>query len=363
MNARIAGVLVVLLIALGGGALLVRQQQSSQKPAAAGTLGQPLLKGLQASQVASIVIRQPRDALTIAKKDEHWTIPERGGFPADFDKVRDFVVKAISLKIGQSEPIGEQDRARLLLDAGGTAIEFLGADGKPLARLTAGRKYFKSEPENPAKANGDGRYVALPGDEKRVVVVSDPLAQASTRSADWISKAGFAAEKVKTMEVRYHDGANGAATGSSWRIERSGDNADWKLAGARGGEKLDISKANAASYSLSLIELADVAPADAKPEETGLDKPTVVTAATLDGLSYTLKLGKLSGDNYYASVAIAGEPKPEGKDAEERLKKINARLPREKALAGYTLLIPKAKLEDVVKQRSDLLAKKEERKK
>jgi hypothetical protein len=356
VNARIAGVLVILLIALGGGALLVRQQEGSQKPADAGTLGQPLLKGLQASQVASIVIRQPKDAITIAKKDERWTIAERGGFPADLDKVRDFVVKAIALKIGQSEPIGEKDRARLLLDAGGTAVEFLGADGKPLARLTAGRKYFKTEPENPEKANGDGRYVALPGDEKRVVVVSDPLAQASTRTADWISKAGFAAEKVKTMEVR-------AADGSRWKIERSGDNADWKLAGARGDEKLEISKANAASYSLSLIELADVAAADLKPEETGLDKPMVVTAATLDGLTYTLKLGQLSGDNYYATVAIAGEPKPEGKDAEERLKKINERLPREKALAGVTLLIPKSKLEDIVKKRAELLAKKEEKRK
>jgi len=360
MNARIAGVLVVLLIALGGGALLVREQQSAPRSGGTDTLGQPLLKGLQASQVAAIAIRQPKGTITIARKDERWTITERGGFPADLDKVREFVVKAIALKVGQIEPVGEKDRARLLLDAGGTAIEFQGADGKALARLTAGRKYFKTEPENPDKANGDGRYVALPGDEKRVVVVADPLAQASVSSADWISKTGFAAEKVKVMEVR---AADGAVTGSSWRIERPGDNADWKLAGARGDEKLDISKANAASYSLSLIELADVAPADAKPEETGLDKPTVVTAATFDGLTYTLKLGKLSGENYYASVVIAGDPAPQGKDAEERLKKFNERLPRERSLAAYTLLVPKSKLEDIVKQRAGLLEKKETRKK
>jgi hypothetical protein len=356
MNARIAAVLVVLLIALGGGALLVREQQSSPASSGAGTLGQPLLKDLQAAQVSAIVIREPKGAITIAKKDERWTVAERGGFPADLGKVRDFVVKAIGLKVGQMEPVGEKDRARLLLDAGGTAVEFLGADGKPLARLTAGRKYFKTEPENPDKAIGDGRYVALPGDEKHVVVVADPLTQASIRSADWISRSGIAAEKVKTLEVR-------AADGASWRIERSGDNADWKLAGARSDEKLDASKANSASYSLSLIELADVAPADARPEETGLDKPTVVTATTLDGLSYTLKIGKLSGDNYYAAVAVVGDPKPEGKDAEERLKKINERLPREKALAGFTLLIPKSKLEDVVRKRTELLAQKEAKKK
>jgi Domain of unknown function (DUF4340) len=359
MNARILGVLLLLLVVLGGGALLVREQADSQKPAASATLGQPLLKGLQAWQVAAIAIRQPKGAITIAKKDERWVIAERGGFPADFDKVRDFVLKAISLKIGQSEPIVGKDRARLLLDASGTAIEFLGADGKPLARLTAGKKYFKAEPENPERSPGDGRYVALPGDEKQVFVVSDPLTQASTRTADWISKAGFEVEKVKTLEVQYHDGAAGAA----WKIERAGDNADWKLAGIRGGEKLEITKANAAGYTFARLELADVAPKDAKPEDTGLAKPVVVTATTFDGLSYTLKLGKLEGDNTYATLAIAGEPRPEGKDAEERLKKINQRLPRERALGDYTLLIPKSRLEDIVKKRAELLAKKEEKKK
>jgi hypothetical protein len=356
MNARIAAALLVLLAALGGGALLVREQADSQKPPEAATLGQPLLKGLQASQVAAIVIRQPKGAITIARKDERWTIAERDGFPADYDKVRSFVLQALSLKVGQSEPIGDKDRARLLLDAGGTAIEFLGADGKPLARLTAGRKYFKAEPENPEKAIGDGRYVALAGDEKRVYVISDPLAQASTQTADWISKAGFEVEKVKTLELR-------AADGDGWKIERSGDNADWKLAGIRAGEKLEITKANAAGYTFGRLELADVAPKDAKPEVTGLAKPTVVTATTFDGLSYTLKLGRMEGDSYYATLAIGGVPRPGGKDAGERLKKINERLPREKALGGYTLLIPKSKLEDIVKKRSELLAKKEEKKK
>lgn len=356
MNARIALVLLVLLAAIGGGALLVRQQSGSQKPADAASIGQPLLKDLQAANVASIAIRQPKDAITLVRKDDRWTIAERDGFPADFDKVREFVLKALALKVGQSEPIGEKDRARLNLDATGTAIDFLGADGKPLARLVAGRKYFKVEPENPDKALGDGRYVALPGDEKRVIVVSDPLSQASTKTADWVSKAGIGAEKVKSLEVR-------EPAGAAWKIERSGDNADWKLAGARAGEKLEITKANAAGYTFGQISIADVAPKDAKPEQTGLDKPTVVTVTTLDGLTYTLSVGKFEGENYYATVAVAGDPKPEGKDAEARLKAMAPRVAREKALAGFTLLIPKAKLEDILRKRADLLEKKEAKKK
>lgn len=351
MNARVVAVLVVLLVMLGGGAILVRSQQGAQKPPATGTLGQPLLKGLKAADVAAVSIREPKGSITLTRREDRWSIAERAEFTADLEKVKEFVVKAIELKIGQVEPIGEADRARLLLDASGTAVEFRGTDGKALARMIVGKKYFKSEPANPERALGDGRFVMLAGNDKQVFIVSDALVQASTRSADWIARAGFQAEKVKSLEVTLPDGG-------AWRIERSGDNADWKLDGLKAGEKLEITKANAASYSLSSIDLADVLAKDARPESTGLDKPTVVVAQTFDGLTYTLRIGKLSGDNYHAALAIEGTAKPEGKDAEERLKKINERLPREKALAGHVLMIPKSKFEDVLKQRAELLERK-----
>ena len=353
MNARVLGVLVVLLVVLGGGALLIRGQQGGQQPAVSATLGQPLLKGLQAADVASISIRAPDSTLTLQRKDDRWTIAERGDFTADLEKVRAFVLKAIELKVGQAEPIGEKDRARLNLDASGTLVEFKSADGKLLAAMTLGKKYFKSEPASPEKALGDGRFVMLPGDDKRVIIVSDPLAQAATTTAEWVAKSGIQAELVKSLELKFADGG-------AWRIERDGDNAEWKLDGLQAGEKLEITRANSASYSLSIIDIVDVLPKDAGPGVTGLDKPTTAVAHTFDGLTYTLRIGKLAGDNYHVTVAIAGEPKPEGKDADERAKKLAEKLPREKALEGYVLLVPKSKLEDVLRKRPELLEQPEE---
>jgi len=356
MKARVAALLVALLVLIGGGALLYQQQSQSQKPAGTATLGKPLLKGLQAADIAAISIREPNAAITLERKDSGWAIAERTGFPADLDKVRDFVLKAIELKIGQAEPIGTADRARLKLEDSATRVEFRGADGKALVRLLVGRKYFKTEPEHPDKAPGDGRFVLLPGDEKTVYVVSDPLAQASAKSADWIARTGFAADKVKTLEVA-------PASGEGWKIERAADNTDWKLAGAKADEKLEITKANAAAYALASVDLADVAAKDAKAEQTQFASPTVVTATTFDGLVYTLRVGALEGENYYATVALAGEPKPEGNDAEQRAKRFAERMPRERSLAGHTLLIAKSRLEDTLKARADLLARKEEAKK
>lgn len=354
MNARLAAILIVLLAVLGGGALLYHQQGRSQRPADSAALGQPLLKGLKAAQVSAIQIREPKATLTLERKDERWVVVERAGFPADLDKVRDFVIKAIELKIGQFEAIGEKDRARLNLDASGALVDFNDAQGKPLARFIAGRKYFKREPENADKATGDGRFVLLPDDLGHVIVVSNPLTQATARSAEWISRSGLAVDQVKSLEVR-------PAEGNGWKIEREGDNAEWKLDGAKPPEKLEITRANAAAYSLASLDLADVAPRDA--QDTGLDTPALLTAATFDGLSYTIRIGKLVGEQHYVAISVAGEPKAEGKDAEARNRKLAERLAREKALAGHVLLVAKSRLDDVLRPRAELLARSVENKK
>ncbi len=350
MNARLALIFVVLLVVLGGGALVYYQQEKAQRPQNVGTLGRSLFKDLKAADIAAIRIVEPHSALTVQRKDERWVLAERDGFPADVAKVREFVLQVLALKVGQSEAIGDKDRARLNLDASGTQVEFAAADGKALGKLVVGKKYFKREVDNPARARADGRFVALPAEAGTAYLVSDPLVQASAKSADWIDRASFQVEKVKTLELRFPDGGG-------WRIERDADNSDWRLAGAKPGEKLDTSRANAASYSLSLLELADVAPKDAK--DTGLDDPVAINATTLDGLAYSIKVGKLAQDNYYVSFSSSGTPAKNDKDA-ERLKKLEERLPREKLLAQYVLLIPKSKLEDTLKKRGELLEKKED---
>jgi len=128
----------------------------------------------------------------------------------------------------------------------------------------------------------------------------------------------------------------------------TGADAEWKLAGTKPGEKLDVSRANAASYSLQLLELADVAAKDAPG--TGLDKAVAVDATTLEGASYAIKVGKLAGDNYYVTFSASGI-KPDAKDAE-----------RAKLQSQHVLLIPKSKLEDTLRKRSDLLQKNEDKK-
>ncbi len=355
MNARIAAVLVVLLAVMGGGALLYYQQGQSQRPAKAAALGRTLLAGLKAAEVRAIHIREPKAALTVELKDERWVIAERAAYPADLTRVREFLLAAIELKIGQTEPIAEADRVRLALDSGGTLVEFRDAQGKALASFIAGKKYFKREPQNPERAIGDGRFVLLPGDPGNAIIVSTPLSQATAKTSEWISHAGLAVDRLNTLEYR-------PFAGEGWKIERPAETAPWKLAGLKPQEKLEITKANSAAYALTMLEVSDVAPKEARPEDLGLDRADLVTASTFDGLSYTIKVGRLSGEQHAISVSVAGEPKVEGKDAEERSRKLAERLARERSLEGYVLLVARSRLEDVLKKRADLLARPEEKK-
>ncbi len=369
MNKAFVAVLGIILVVMGGSALLVFQEKKSARPAQTAQLGQPLLKGLKANEIASISVREPKQALTLEKKNDRWIIAEKNGFPADLDRVTDLVVKAIELKTGQVEPIGEKDRVRLILaekgEGAATTLTFKAADGKVLAELLIGKKYFKKDPEADAsKAPGDGRFVMLPADPARVYTVADPLRLATAASSDWVSKEGFAIERVKSLEVRPAEGGEG------YRIERVSDGIDWKLERAAAGQKLDVSRANAASYSLNKVEIEDLAAADAV---TGLDKPTTIVATTLDGLTYTLLVGRTDKDMTFVKVEVEGTPKrefspPKDEKAEdkakrektfgEEMKRLEERVARERALKDYVLVVSSMKLADTLRKRDELLEQK-----
>src|SRR5258705_10015472 len=84
LNARVAAVLLVLLVVLGGTALVYQREDRQRRPSNAASLGQVLFKDLKAADIASIRIAEAKNVLTLERKDERWTLAERGGFPADF---------------------------------------------------------------------------------------------------------------------------------------------------------------------------------------------------------------------------------------------------------------------------------------
>jgi Domain of unknown function (DUF4340) len=375
MNARLVRILVIALIVIGGGALWMYQKERAVQPPAVAILGEPLLGGLQAANVAEIRIVDPGGKITLRRDGPHWVIAERGDFPADFAKVRNFVLAALALKTGQTDPIGPADRTRLRLDdpaakeSGGTLVEFAAADGKPLARLIVGRKYFKTTPENPERAKADGRFVLRPDAENggaTAIIVADPLEQAGIKPSLWIERRALAASEPVSIDVRHADGDH-------WRLERGkGSDAVWKLDGAKPGEKLTETTVLSIVAAAGGLDIADIVEGDPQRVAKELAKATVITVVTRDGLTYTLKVGSPEDQKQYAVATIEGslpearEPvageKPEEAAARDkafagRIAAIRARQPSPQALARFAFLVPEHTLVDLTKKRADLLEK------
>jgi hypothetical protein len=216
----------------------------------------------------------------------------------------------------------------------------------------------------------DGRYVMVGTDAKTVAVVSDPLSNMEAKPDAWLNKDFFKVEKIRSIAVVYPAATN------SWKVTRDTETAsDWKLAEAKPEEKLDSSKTSSFSYALSSPSFTDVFPADAKPEQVGLDKPTVVTLDTFDNFTYTLKVGQKTNDNLPMLVAVTAQiPKDRtpGKDEKaedkarldkefkEKQKKLEEKLGQEETFEKWVYLVSNWTVDSLLKDRARLLVEKKE---
>ncbi|HEY2951029.1 MAG TPA: hypothetical protein VGK40_00520, partial [Verrucomicrobiae bacterium] len=107
----------------------------------------------------------------------------------------------------------------------------------------------------------------------------------------------------------------------------------------------------------------------------GLEKPTVATLETFDNFNYTLKLGGSGDGDRQVQVAVSAnlakdrapgkDEKPEDKtklDKEfaEKNKKLEDKLKAEKAFEKWTYTVAKYTVDQLLKERHELLAEKKE---
>ncbi len=364
--------LAVLAILAAAGAAVVLSDRSAWT-AADSRAGQKAIAGLRLSEVAEIAIRDSSGELHLVRGGTGWSVRERAGFAAETDRIAALLVKLAELKIVQSEPLPESQRARLeLLEpkdkaaGAGTLIELEDAKGGSLGRLLLGRKIVRSSPVaslSRGETEATGRYLTMGGEVGTLLAVGEPLTEVESKPDQWLVKDLLRADGAKSISSS-KDGKQ------RWSVTRETESADWKFAGSK--ERPDLQKATDLASSLGWVNLVDVV-ADPAKTDTGLDHAIVIKADTLDGLSYTLAIGKQAGDNYYVKVAVAGEPRrtrapakgekaedkaKNDKEFEERRKKLVEKLDREKKLERWTYLVAKSGLDPLLRDRAGLMPEK-----
>jgi hypothetical protein len=165
-----------------------------------------------------------------------------------------------------------------------------------------------------------------------------------------------------------------AAETNSWSISRETETGEWKLADAKPGEQLDVSKAGATANPFNFPSFSDIA-ANSKPEEFGLDKPTLITLTTFDDFTYNIRAGQKVSEFYPITVAVTAavakdrvpgkDEKPEDKDKldkefKEKQKKLEDKLAQEQTFEKWIYLVSNWSLEPVLKTRAQLMVEKKE---
>jgi hypothetical protein len=378
MNRKQLIILLVLVIVVGGAGLLIRQRSQSAWQSADKNIGQKLLAGLAINDVAHLVIKHDTNELNLARKDNLWRVRERGDYPANFQQISEFLIKAGDLKVTQSEKVGGSQLPKLALAPGQgtnlpTVVEFKDVSDKTLRSLLLGKKHMKkSERPSPMGEMGDegwpdGRWVKV-GDSDSVAVISEAFVNIEPKPDQWLNKDFIHVDKVRSLAVAFQNATN------SWKLTRETETGEWKLTDATPAEKLDSAKTSSLASALGSPSFSDVA-AGAKAENLGLDKPTTVTLDTFDNFTYILKVGQKTNDTYSLTLTVAAQlPKERtpGKDekAEDKTKldkefkdsqkKLEDKLAQEKTYEPWTYLVSSWTFDSLLKERSQLLVEKKD---
>jgi hypothetical protein len=381
MNRKQLTLLIVLGVVLGGLGYWVyhKKEAGYERGTATSEEGTKLLKGLPDNairDVSQITLKQGTNEVNLAVQGERWTVKERGGYPANFNTISETVRKLWDLKVARAVEVGPSRLPQLkLTKADGTLVDLKDDKGKSIASLTLGLQTSKEMREDSPFGGGgsfpNGRYVMRGEDAKTVALVSDAL-NVEAKAEDWLNKDWFKVERIKSVAVTTTNATN------NWKLSRETDGAEWKLADAKPDETADSSKTSGLNFLLSSPSFNDVL-VDPKTETTGLDKPIVATLETLDGFTYTLKIGKAVGSedsaNHAMQIGVTAnfakqrtpgkDEKPEDKEKLDKefaakQKPLEEKLANEKQFEKWTYVVPKWTLENLLKDRKDFLAEKKE---
>lgn len=362
--------LLLAFLVLGGVGIALFWKDIDSYRASGSKIGAKLLPDLKVADVAQVELRDAKAQATLVRKENHWVVQEREGYPADFKAISDLIIKLADLKVVQADTVGESLLPRVELvepgkgEGAGTLVNIKDGAGKSLAAVVLGKQVLKKDRGNPLPSAQDGipagRYVRVLGASGQVVVVSDPLGNAEAQPGRWLDKDFAKIERIKTL-------SSSGAGGQGWKIARDVEWGQWEFAG--GGSALDASAAVGAVNALGQLSFDDVA-TGAKSQDAAAG--STVTAETFDGLVYTLKIApRASGKDYLLNVSVSGEPprarepekgeKPEDKerrdkDFDEARKRLELRLARDKARADWTYIVDAKQLAPLLKSRSEMVA-------
>lgn len=184
MNQKTLLLLGVVVLVLGGIFALTEPNYQRVEDA---RISKPFAQ-LDGAQITKIHIDQGANSLDLESKDGKWTVPTRGGYPSDPNKVRSLLVHVADMTVSQKvtespddfDKLGVSDKA---VKDGRSKVVLFGTDGKPVAGIYLG-DYRKGKDANPFGGAGGskGQYIRADGSNSVYMTLESPVAPATATS-------------------------------------------------------------------------------------------------------------------------------------------------------------------------------------
>lgn len=323
MNPRALAVLAVVTVAVVVAAVVavVRDPRAPTLVAE----GEPAFPKLQVkvNDVTEITVVHRDQKVVIVRTDKGWAVPEKHGYPAQVEKVRELITGLEDLKLAEAkttkadryarleveEPTGtEASSVRVTLKAGAEVL---------VDTIVGKRKYDLSQ------SGVAGTYVRGPSDQQAWLGRGEVDPGRNTQS--WLQRKLMDVKKdrVRSYTLVHGDGEKVVATRATakdenFKVESLAEGQTMKSKGA----------ADSVATTLAFLEFDDVKPAAA----VKLPDQALVRAAfsTFDGLVVEAAIFEVDGDKWATFAARAGEAAPPPADEPKKDDKAKATPPARK---------------------------------
>lgn len=377
-------ILLVLLAAIAGAAYYQSNQRNSRLNRAssgATKTRELLLPDFDINGIKKLRIKEDKQETTVTVQGDQWVVAERGGYPANKEKLQTVLMSLKYEKIKAGRRIGKDSWGKIGVNSPGdatafgvgTLVELLDEAGTVKHSFVLGGKVTSSGgQDNQMSMFGGGpqgnRFIRLKNEET-IYEVANQFSDLENKPEAWVLKDFIGVSKLKSIEV------TAPKAEGSWKASKKAEaDADFVLEGAKPGELLDEGKVTLSSF-LSSPSFDDVLAKD-KAAETFKDGVKAVLT-TFEGFTYTVQAAKKSvdgSDKWYMTVTTtatipqkreaAKDEKPEDKKTKDeqfdaQKKTLEEKLAKEKACDGWVYQVTEYTINTLFKKRSEIIKKEE----
>ena len=263
----------------------------------------PVLTKFDVNKVKKFRIYDASNKMEILFKNGQWVIFNKSFYPANFQKIRKFILKLKNMNIAQKVLINQNKLPALKLispdkdsdkKGTGTVLELYDTSGNIINAIIFGKFHYAGEASSDAPLQQiakDGRFL-LTNSLKFPVLVSSPFLDAAPEPTLWLDKSFVNLTNIKMASRIDKKGK------TIWKIARKDEKSPFGIAGLKQGEIPLPRVMFQITSAFHKFDFKDVLTPDTPTSLTGLNSPDSFIYESCNGNKYKIDIASKNNKTY-----------------------------------------------------------------